>query len=116
MGQKHAHVLHNLVNPKNPRRLHAKQKPKIFPKQCSVFVCDVCFDGNVYIFGVTFLFCCECGLKKRKKCFVLSFKVCRDFLDDLSDFMVQYGFENRSKLLRKAVREFMERRRDEVDG
>jgi len=54
-------------------------------------------------------------LKKRKKCFVVSFKVCREFLDDLSDFMVRFGFVNRSWLLRRAVREFMERRRDEVD-
>jgi len=55
-------------------------------------------------------------LKKQKKCFVVSFKVCRKFLDDLTDFMVEYGFVNRSWLLRRAVREFMERRRDEVDG
>ena len=62
-----------------------------------------------------FVFCCEWGLKKQKKCFVVSFKVCRKFLDDLTDFMVEYGFVNRSWLLRRAVREFMERRRDEVD-
>jgi len=53
-------------------------------------------------------------LKKQKKCFVVSFKVCREFLDDLSDFMVRCGFVNRSWLLRRAVREFMERRRDEA--
>ena len=53
---------------------------------------------------------------KSKKRFVLSFKVCREFLDDLSEFMVRYGFVNRSWLLRRAVREFMERRRNEVDG
>jgi len=52
---------------------------------------------------------------KSKKRFVLSFKVCQKFLDDLSDFMVEYGIVNRSWLLRRAVREFMERRRDEVD-
>jgi len=51
-------------------------------------------------------------LKKQKKCFVVSFKVCQKFLDDLADFMVEYGFVNRSWLLRRAVREFMERMRD----
>jgi len=80
-----------------------------------VFVCDACFDGNVYIFGVTFLFCCECGLKKQKKCFVVSFKVSREFLDGLSDFMVRYEFVNRSDLLRTAVRTYMEWMRDYVD-
>jgi len=48
-------------------------------------------------------------LGRRKKCFVVSFKVCRKFLDDLSEFMVRYGFENRSELLRRAVRFYMER-------
>jgi len=47
-------------------------------------------------------------LGRRKKCFVLSFKVCQKFLDELSEFMVRYGFENRSELLRRAVKHYIE--------
>jgi len=71
-----------------------------------VFVRDACFDGNVYIFGITFLFV-VIGLKKRKKCFVLSFKVSEEFIDELSDFMVKNGIENRSEFLRRAVKFFI---------
>jgi len=64
----------------------------------------------MFIYGITFFILCEVEgvLGRRKKCFVLSFKVCQKFLDDLSEFMVRYGFENRSELLRRAVREFIE--------
>jgi len=35
---------------------HAKQKPKIFPKNCTVVVLVLCVLRNVFIFGITFLF------------------------------------------------------------